>query len=229
MAYVMSPTGIDQYRTCPRKFYEQYITKFIKWQATPAVSRGNAIHEALAKSIIKGFKSIDYWPDGVELDFMEQKVNQLRGLVDAGVAVHTEHELVVDKKLQPTKTGWWDADAWLRAKADVVVLPPKRNTAMVFDWKTGKNWSGDRLQLRLEALLINLIYKYPVIEYAYWYVDSGETVSGTCDFSHNLDDVDDIIQIIKELQGSLADNVFPRKQNKFCNWCILKDTEKCRM
>jgi hypothetical protein len=51
--------------------------------------------------------------------------------------------------LEPT--GWWDADAWLRSKIDVLVL--YKDKAHVLDWKTGKR-RVDFMQLELFALQV---------------------------------------------------------------------------
>lgn len=224
MAYIMSPTGISSYRDCPRRFYEQYITKFIKWQTSPAIVRGNDVHALVEEAVKVGFDPSANWPEGVNLGYVEQVVNEARAAIDAGAIPTIEHELVVTNKLQPAKDGWWAADAWLRAKADLTLLTDR---PLVVDIKTGKKWQSDHLQLRLEALLMHFIYRKTQVDYAYWYVDSGETVTGSCDFTNGLDDVQDIISTIRTLQRAIAENSFFPKRNKFCNWCVLRGTEKC--
>jgi hypothetical protein len=66
--------------------------------------------------------------------------------LSTGGELHIEKELVLTENLTPT--GWWDADAWLRSKLDVLVI--KGDTAVVMDWKTGKR-RPDFFQMELFA------------------------------------------------------------------------------
>jgi hypothetical protein len=63
--------------------------------------------------------------------------------------LHIEKEMVLTENL--TLTGWWDADAWLRSKLDILVI--KGNDAVVMDWKTGKR-KPDFFQMQMFAVQV---------------------------------------------------------------------------
>ena len=45
--FVFSPSNMSTYRTCPRRFEGQSITKEIVWKASAQKSRGTLVHHAL--------------------------------------------------------------------------------------------------------------------------------------------------------------------------------------
>lgn len=232
--FVFSPSNMSNYKTCPRKFQAQSITKEIQWQASKQKSRGSLVHSVLDKAVAHGMQSVTTWPEGVDVIYTTQQVNDVRKAVVDGAQMYIEHELVISDVFQ--KTGWWDDNALLRAKADLLILPvmsdepvpeinipfipqPKVNLpAEVIDFKTGKIWDTNDYQLRIEALLVHLIYHRPVVNYSYWYVDQGETVDGSIDFRNGLSPVQDVIDDIKEIKLAIRDNYFPPKKNAFCKW-----------
>ena len=140
--------------------------------------------------------------------------------------MYTEHELVLNAN--GGKTGWWDDDARIRARADALVLPADAaEPALLIDIKTGKKWDDDDFQLRVNALLLHFAKKFPVIRYEYWSVDSGETFGNTIDFARGLSPVQDVIELMKEMNTSIRDSYFPSQKNKFCKWCGLSGTPSC--
>ncbi len=218
--FVFSPSNMSTYELCPRKFQGQSITKEIKWQATSQKSRGSLVHTGLDKAVRHGIQAVSTWPEGVDPVYVTQQVNDTRRQVVSGAQMFIEHELTVNEQLKPT--GWWDDDAFIRAKADLVVLPTPQETSLttanVIDFKTGKHWDKNNFQLRVEALLLYLIYQRPIINYAYWYVDQGHTVEDTIDFRNGLHPVKDIIDLIKQMKQAIQDNYFPPKKNSLCKW-----------
>lgn len=227
MAFVFSPSNMNNYRTCPRKFEGQSITGEIKWKASSAKSRGTAVHNALEKAITEGIHTMPVI-EGMDAAFVTQRVTDLDLLKKAGVAVHIEHELVIDAAFK--KAEWWDDGALLRARADALILPDDESlTPVVLDFKTGRKWDTDAFQLRVEALLVHLIYDRPKVAYSYWYVDTGETTDGVVDFTAGLSGVADIVTLMEEMQSAIRASRFPSRRNKFCRWCDFYRTPKCTL
>lgn len=214
---IFSPSNLGSYRDCPRRFQGQSITKEIKWKASAQKSRGMEVHEAIEEYIRT--RDEKFIPQDVNRDYVRQRVASIPE--DATVLI--EHEMAVDKKMQPA--GWWDG--YLRAKADLIVIPKSANYLNIFDIKSGRKWDSDAFQLRIEAIIALSVFKRPVVNYAFWYVDGGESVEGTVDFTKGLWQVQDIITLIKNADMSLKNNYFPPKKNKFCKWCSFFETEKC--
>lgn len=219
---VFSPSNLSQYRTCPRRFAGQSIWKDIKWKGTTAKTRGTLVHEALEKALKTGKVAL---PSDVDSYFTNQKIQELRQAVADGAQLFTEHEMCVNRRMAPT--GWWDEDGYMRAKADAVVLYPDRKSALIIDWKTGKKWDEDAFQLRMETMLVMAYHQRPVVRYAFYYVDQGETVDGEVDFTNGIDAVRDIAELMKDAEKNIGLEYFPPKKNQFCRWCDYHKTPRC--
>lgn len=223
--FVFSPSNMSTFMQCPRKFQAQSITKEIKWQATQQKSRGTLIHNCMERALQKGYDDVSSWPEGMDMDFVKRSVDAARTVItQSGVELYIEHELTVTDRW--AQTGWWDDDAFLRAKADALILVPQHH-ALLLDFKSGKVYDRDAFQLRVEAFLTHLIYKVPTVSYSYWYVDSAERVSGVCEFSLGYHQVQDILDLMQEMRGCINGNIFIPKKNKFCKWCQLYKTPGC--
>lgn len=222
MAVVFSPSNLSTFRTCPRKFYGQSISKEIKWQGTKQKSRGTAMHNFVQQAVRTG------WPDAGMTDttadsgYTRNVVEILRG---ANAEIFIEHEMSITA--QGKSCDWWAGDASLRARADVFLLPKDDSPMLVGDIKTGKNWDDDHLQLRIECLLAHIIYGRPVVKYQYWYIDQGETEEGLIDFRNGLDPVRDIYALLQDASLAVKNNDFPAKENRFCKWCAWHKRQEC--
>ena len=223
--FVFSPSNMSTFIQCPRKFQAQSITKEIEWKATKQKSRGTYVHNCIEKAIHEGLDAVSSWPEGLDVPFVQRSVDAVLTLKNGGADVFTEKELVVNTKWEPT--GWWDDDAYLRAKADALIVSEESGSAALLDFKTGKVYDRDCFQLRVEALLTHFVYHVPVVHYSYWYVDSGERVSGVCDFSQNYGQIQDILDLMQTMRDCINANSFYAKKNRFCKWCQLYKTPEC--
>lgn len=122
-----SYSAIKQYENCPYRYYRQRVLKDIVDEGGEASRYGERIHKYLEERL----------RDAAELPQEVSRYEVLCQSVEraaAGGQLLIENELCLNEELQPT--GWWDADAWLRSKLDVLVI--KGADAVVMDWKTGK-------------------------------------------------------------------------------------------
>ena len=161
--------------------------------------------------------------------FTQAKIQAARGLVAQGWQLEIEHEMTITRNFEAAPTGWWDDNAWLRARADAIIIPPNPTVepVMLVDIKTGRVYDRSGFQLRTEALLAHCIYKTPIVMWSYWYVDQGECVSDTIDFRQGIEKCRDILESIKNMQFAIDNNYFPATRNKFCKWCGLYNTPSC--
>lgn len=223
---VYSPSNMSTYLQCPRKFQAQCITKEITWQESKQKNRGIQVHDTLRRAVMDGWDSVKEYPDGINIDFSKQRVNTIRSLMANGASCYTEYEMVLNKKL---KSGsWWDDDAYIRCKADVVIVPEKSDRLCILDWKTGKHWDDIDFQLRVEAFISYFLFQRPIVQYSYLYVDDGSVQSGVINFNNGKGSVQDIVSLIKEMDNAQVNNDFKCKRNKFCKWCGLYQTEGCK-
>jgi putative RecB family exonuclease len=133
-------------------------------------------------------------------------------------ALTVEEEMTLNAQLEPT--GWWDDDAWLRSKIDVLV---RRGTkAHVFDWKTGKR-RPDFDQLELFA--VQVFKHYPHVERVKASFVWLQTM-GMDSETYSRDDVPSLLEKIlgkvSRIEGSLEHDNWPAKPSGLCNWCPCK-------
>ena len=222
--HVFSPSNLSQYHLCPKKF-EGQRSKRIRWKPSPSKERGTAVHATLEKAMNEGIQAVPVWPDGINEMYTLTILQKLRGIMAAGAELHTEHEMAVNHEFKPV--GWWDSDALLRAKADLLLVVPGQS-ALLGDWKTGRMYPDSDMQLRTEAMLVHVLYGVPVVNWSLFYVDQGQSKSGVVDFNQGLGQVQDILALMKEAGNAVEQGgPFPAKKNKFCKWCDWYHTEYC--
>ena len=133
-----SYSSIKLFENCPLRYYRQRIKKEVVDEGGEASKHGERIHAFLEARL----KGSGMNPETAQYEPLCASVEKLarRG------TLHIEHEMVLTENLTPT--GWWDADAWLRSKLDVLVIIG--NDAVVMDWKTGKR-NADQFQMQMFA------------------------------------------------------------------------------
>ena len=221
---VCSPSNLAQFQTCPLKFYGQR-SKMMPWKETPQKKRGTEVHATLEKALNEGVQAVPVWPDGIKEMYTLTVLQRLKAIKDAGATLYTEHEMCVTPEFKATD--WWDEFALLRAKADLLLVVPGVS-ALLGDWKTGRIYEGMDFQLRTEALLVHVLYGVPVVNWSLFYVDQGQTKSGSVDFSKGIAPVQDVLDLIRVVQKTVGmGGPFYPKKNKFCKWCDWYHTEYC--
>ena len=139
-----SYSAIKQYENCPKQYYMQRISREVKPSFGAESVYGNRIHEQLELRLKEGTELPD---ESAEYESLAAAFASLPGELVA------EQEFTLNKELHPT--GWWDADAWLRLKLDVLII--NKNAAIVADWKTGKR-RPDWFQLELFSIIVMKLY-----------------------------------------------------------------------
>lgn len=144
-----SYSAITLFENCPLRYYRQRIKKDVVDEGGEASKYGERIHKFLEDRL----KGSDLQPEAAEYEALCQSVERLA----ARGELHVEKELVLTENLTPT--GWWDTDAWLRSKLDVLVIVG--TTAVVMDWKTGKR-KTDQFQMQMFAAQV--FKHYPEVQ-----------------------------------------------------------------
>jgi len=207
-----SYSAIKQYENCPKQYYMQRITKEVKPSFGEASIYGNRIHEQLELNL-KG-----------ESDLPAESV-KYKPLVDAFAALPgelvPEQEFCLNARLEPT--GWWDEDAWLRAKLDVLIV--NGESAVVGDWKTGKH-RPDFFQMELFAILVFKLYP-----------DVGEVKASLIWLKSMQMDTEDYSKEdapalwekfytkVNRIEQSLEKDDWPCKPSGLCPWCPCTESQ----
>ena len=142
MKLAHSYSAIKLYENCPYRYYRQRIVKDVVDEGGEASKHGERIHSYLE------YRLKDNAELPQEIKHYEPLCQSVEKIARNG-ELHIEKELVLTENLTPT--GWWDADAWLRSKLDILVI--NDTDAEVMDWKTGKR-NPDFFQMQMFAVQV---------------------------------------------------------------------------
>jgi RecB family exonuclease len=144
-----SYSSIKLFENCPLRYYRQRIKKDVVDTGGEASQHGERIHAFLEHRL----KGTDLPQEAAHYEPLCKSVERMA----QNGELHIEQELVLTENLTPT--GWWDSDAWLRSKLDVLVIV--EDTAVVMDWKTGKR-KADQFQMQMFAAQV--FKHYPEVQ-----------------------------------------------------------------
>lgn len=206
-------SSIKMYENCPLRYYHQRIAKTVKDQGGEASLHGERVHKFLEERL-KGV--VEELPP--ELANLEPVVDTVVKMVGDG-SLFIEQEMTLNAGLTPT--GWWDPDAWIRSKLDVLII--KGSTAVVMDWKTGKR-RPDFTQL--ESFALQVFAHYPIVELVtgafVWTQDmtTDKELYRRRD-SHQL--WEKLLDRIRRIELSAEHDKWPAKPSGLCRYCPCKD------
>jgi len=206
-----SYSAIKQFENCPKQYYMQRITKEVKPTFGVEADWGNRIHEQLELRI-KDKVASPLPADSRKYEPLVQSFEALPGELVA------EQEMTLNAELLPT--GWWDKDAWLRSKIDVLVL--NGPDALVADWKTGKH-RPDFTQLELFA--IQTFKHYPDVQRvktAFVWLKDMKIDSRAYTRLDAPALWSKLMQRIARIEGALKTDNWPAKPSGLCPWCPAK-------
>lgn len=210
---IFSYTFLRDEANCPHKAFRLYVTRDIpKEPPTPEMEHGNIVHKALEARIASGTPVPD------DLACVRPLMAQFDLLQNCGATVKAELGLAIDDAGQPVD--FWDRNAWLRGKLDVVALGVTH--AQIVDWKTGKP-REDPFELQIQALLLKA--KYPklcdVWGRYFWLKEQRQGEP------HDLSDTERTMRSIHS-QIAAAEQYakpWPKRPNPLCGWCRVTDCE----
>ena len=203
-----SYSSIKMYDNCPKRFFHQRIAKHVTDPGGDATVYGERLHKMLEERLRDDVElPVEAAPYAPLVDAV------LRSVGDGTLMV--EQELTLSRKLKPT--GWWDADAWMRSKLDVLVLKGKK--AVVLDWKTGKR-RPDFAQLELFALQVFTHHKQvkEVMSGFVWLKDGA--IDQQRYYRDNIGELwSNLLNKVSRIERSLQESDWPAKPSGLCKFC----------
>jgi len=207
MRLAHSYSSITLYENCPLRYYRQRILKDVVDGGGEASKHGERIH-AFLENRLKGTDLPQ------EIITYEPLCKSVERIASSG-ELHVEKELVLNDNLTPT--GWWDADAWLRSKLDVLVITG--NDAVVMDWKTGKR-KVDFFQMQIFAAQV--FKHYPQVQRVTTSLVWLKTMEMDTE-RYDRADVNtvwaEIMKRIQRIHTSLEHDNWPAKPSGLCRFC----------
>jgi len=145
-----SYSGLKQFLTCPKQYYELKVAKNYTPQDTVQTLYGKEVHKAFEEHVVKGTP-------------LPRNYHQYKPIMDVLLEIpgkrYTEYEMAMDKFMRPV--GFHDKDYWVRGIADLMIIAG--NEAYIIDYKTGNPRYADTKQLKLMALMAHA--HFPQIDY----------------------------------------------------------------
>lgn len=203
-----SYSAIKLYENCPLRYYRQRILKDVSDDGGEASRYGERVHEYLELRL----KEAADLPQ--DISHYEVLCATVEGLANGG-ELHIEKELVLTEELTPT--GWWEPDAWLRSKLDVLVI--RGDTAYVMDWKTGKR-NPDFFQLKLFA--VQVLKHFPEVQHVKTsLVWLKQLQMDTEEYSREQSNEiwAEIMGKIRRIYNSLEHDTWPARPSGLCRYC----------
>ena len=207
-----SYSSIKMFENCPKNYFHQRIEKSVKDSGNAVTAYGERVHKSLELRLGEATML------GREAERYEALCVGIEKLAVDGVLT-VEEEMTLNADLKPT--GWWDGDAWLRSKIDVLVrVGPK---AYMFDWKTGKR-KPDFDQLEMFA--VQVFKHYPEIEQiktTFVWLKEMKMDSETFTREQESAIWEKILNKVTRIEGALEHDNWPAKPSGLCGWCPCKN------
>lgn len=195
------------YTSCPAKAKFKFIDK-LKEPEGPALAKGNAVHKDAEEYLTGVKRTLPASLKSLEKEFKELKKMKPK----------CEIQWAFDANWGPT--GWFDADAYVRAMADAVGSPAPGVLRMI-DFKTGREYPYHVDQLSLYALSVfKKFLDINQVSAELWYIDTGKVV--TMEFSR-AEEKDLEKHWKKETAKMMKDVTFePKPSLDSCKFCHFK-------
>ena len=203
-----SYSSIKLYENCPLRYFRQRVVKDVVDEGGEASKYGERIHTFLEHRLKENAS-------------LPQEVAHYEPLcasverISKGGELYIEQELVLSENLTPT--GWWDADAWLRSKLDILVI--NGTIANVMDWKTGKR-KADQFQMQMFAAQVFKHFpEVDVVKTSLVWLKTFEIDTETYQRSEVNPIWADIMKRIQRIHSSLEHDNWPAKPSGLCRYC----------
>jgi len=195
------------YENCPLRYFRQRILKDVVDEGGEASKYGERIHAFLEKRL----KGAGIEQEVAQYEPLCQSVEKLA----KGGSLLIEKELVLTENLTPT--GWWETDAWLRSKLDVLVL--RGADAVVMDWKTGKR-NADQFQMQMFAAQV--FKHYPEVQRVKTSLVWLKTMEMDTE-QYTRIDINvvwaEVMKRIQRIHDSLEHDKWPARPSGLCRYC----------
>lgn len=206
-----SYSSMKQFENCPKRYYHQRIEKSVKDEGGEASRHGEQVHKALEDNV----------RDNTPLPPALRKYESVCAVVkekSLGGEIVPEMEMTLNEQLKPT--GWWDSDAWIRSKLDVLIT--KGDKAVVLDWKTGKR-RPDPFQLELFSLQVFAHYEHIDKVYSSFVWLPDQTTDMVIHYRNEAANLwEETMTRIKRIEDAQKHDNWPAKPSGLCNYCPCK-------
>lgn len=237
MNFIYSPSNLKTFVQCPAKFYAMNVAKTVPYTQSEQAKRGEQLHSLMETAVNYGWKEVQ-WTDAKSEKYAHGFIDTVWALKNKGWDVKTEVSVATDG--YGNSIDYWAKapQNFLRCRIDMYATHPEMDYAVVLDWKSGKAYDADKLQLQANAVCLRdklHIDKYLV---GFCYLDSGHVKYENI----NVNGVDlmekdplifasssclELMNALDNAQRAFALNRFIPNKNRFCSYCPLYQNGTC--
>lgn len=204
--FAWSFSSLEQFESCSKKYYHLRVIRDFKAGTSDAMQEGRETHDALYNRVCNDA------PLPIPLRPYEPMAQRF---VDAKGEKHGEMKLALNDKFQPVE--FFAKDVWVRAVLDLTIV--QGTTALITDWKTGKQKEGfDQLRLAA-AILSRYMPEIEEFKLAYVWLKDREI---TMDAIHK-DEMKSVwmeyLPRVKNIERAMKTTTFPANSTPLCGWC----------
>jgi CRISPR/Cas system-associated exonuclease Cas4 (RecB family) len=204
---------LNNFETCPRKYYELSVAKNFKEVEGEAILYGKRVHKAFELLVSKGK------PLPPEFSHMLPYVQKF---VDFPGTKLVEQQLCITSDFKPTHWKDWD-NGWCRAIIDLALVG--KNSAVLIDYKTGKMKDDGFVQLMLAAALFMI--HHPEVENVdvgyLWTQEDGQITRDSYDRGDIAELWNELLPRVDRFQRAFQQTDYPPRPSGLCRkWCIVE-------
>jgi len=205
----------ETYEQCPLRFKLKYIDKQQE-PSSPVLQRGTDLHK-----VGEDYVTAKRKPARVPQAYANF-ATELQHLRDNKAYVEQDWGFRSDWSWTG-RPDWFGKDVWLRAKADACVVYDD-NTALLVDWKTGKKYEKNELQVQLFS--VTALMRFPnlvEVDTRLWYLDAPPD-DNEISVTYTRKEVPAIQRDWgKRIKPMFTDMKFPPKPNSKCRFCHFRN------
>jgi CRISPR/Cas system-associated exonuclease Cas4 (RecB family) len=202
-----SYSGLKDYVTCPRQYYEVKVAKNFFKRPTEQMLYGTAVHSALENYVGKG-------------EPLKKNYERYRPMLDALLEIEgdrlPEYRMALNADLLPCD--FYAQEYWVRGIVDLLII--NDDLAHIVDYKTGSAKYPDVKQLKLMALMTYAHFpQVKRIKAGLLFVAHNTFIDEEYvrDSSENL--WKDFLPDLQRLNLSYEHDKWPENPTPLCGWC----------
>lgn len=229
---ILSPSALKTFVQCPYKFKQTYVTKELTYQQNDAAKRGERLHKKMETACNYGWDMAN-WNDKMSEPYAKNFTDTVWTLKKQGWKIKTEYGIGTDGV---KAVDFWDKsdDNKIRCRIDLFAYKPDTNLGIVLDWKTGKKYEADKLQLQVNAICLKAATGITNYNVGFMYLDSGDYTYENIDVTNfNINETDSLawanspclefLEAYSDTLNALERQRFIQTPNRFCKWCDSPD------
>lgn len=235
MSIIFSPSNLKTFVQCPYKFKAMNIDKSVPYVQNEAAKRGERLHALMETAVKHGWDEVAHdWNDTKSYDHAYKFIRDVWALKNSGWHVETEASVATDGYGNSVDYFSKAPKNFLRCRIDLYAQHPDKDYIIILDWKSGKVYDADKLQLQANAVCMKTMTNTDKYLIGFAYLDNGGVKYEKIDVNgvdlHEKDPLAyaaspclELLNALDNANHALQTGKYLQTKNMFCKWCPVKD------